>query len=63
MLALQPQLSMLSISVQPDILALFLITAGLYFALKFVNEFELRDLYLFHLTRVWIDVAIESFHQ
>jgi len=39
LIALQPQLSMLSISVQPDILALLLITAGLYFALKFVNDF------------------------
>lgn len=49
LISLQPQLSMLSISVQPDILALFLITAGLYFALKFVNDFVLRDFYLFHL--------------
>jgi hypothetical protein len=50
LIALQPQLSMLSISVQPDILALLLITAGLYFALKFVNDFVLRDFYLFHLS-------------
>ncbi len=50
LIALQPQLSMLSISVQPDILALFLITAGLYFALKFVNDFVMKDFYLFHLS-------------
>ncbi len=49
LISLQPQLSMLSISVQPDILALLLITAGLYFALKFVNDFKMRDFYLFHL--------------
>ena len=50
LIALQPQLSMLSISVQPDILTLLLITAGLYFALKFVNDFVVRDFYLFHLS-------------
>lgn len=49
LISLQPQLSMLSISVQPDILALLLITAGFYFALKFVNDFKIKDFYLFHL--------------
>jgi len=36
LIAFQPQLSMLSVSVQPDIMVLFLVTGCIYFALRFI---------------------------
>ena len=47
--ALQPQLGMISVSIQPDILVLFLITGCFYFILRFIKHDSLQALYLFSL--------------
>jgi len=47
--ALQPQLAMVSVSIQPDVLALLLITVCFFLALELDRNFRLRKFYLFHV--------------
>lgn len=48
-IALQPELSMLSISIQSDIMVLLLINVCLYSALRFMNFFRIKDLYYLNI--------------
>jgi hypothetical protein len=48
-MALQPQLSWISISVQPDVAGILFINVCIFLSLRFITRSRARDFYLFHL--------------